>query len=78
MPRFYGVKLTTVWIVRDPGPLSELADVVGPCKVREFAALAIGTGHERWRQENTTLYTEEGEAVADASERIARRRQKPS
>ena len=67
------MKLNRVWVVRDPSPVSELVDILFETIVAKLPAYVIGTGITQWEHENTTLYTEEGEARRDAANRLAKR-----
>ena len=67
------MRLTKIWLVRDPGPDSELADCCHEAESPiELCHIFMGTGLARWKGENTVLYTEEGEAKRDALSRFKR------
>ena len=68
------MKITKIWVVHNPSPVSELEDVLHETDVHGLAPLIIGTGLDTWRHENTALYTEEGEAKRDA---VARMKKQP-
>lgn len=67
------MKLSTVWIVRDPGPRSTLADVCFSKPVERLGMYAVGAGALTWADEHHALYTTAAEAEADALERLAKR-----
>jgi hypothetical protein len=58
-----------VWIVRDPGPTSELVDIFWETTFGELPKSVLGAG-QRWYDENTTLYDDEVEAREDAEARL--------
>ena len=67
------MKVTTIWIVRDPGPNSELVDVCWEVSVgQRLAHYYIGRGRV-WKAEHHALYTTREEAEADAHARLAAR-----
>ena len=69
------MKLNNIWVVHDPTPDSELIDILYEAKgPNELASLIIGTGLSQWKHENTTLYTEEGEAKKDAEARMKKQK----
>lgn len=71
------MKLTAIWIVRDPQPWSELVDIVfeaSPKKLAHYIIGVAGCASNPWEAENHTMYTEKAEAMADAKERLARQR----
>jgi hypothetical protein len=67
------MKLAKVWIVRDPSPNSVVEDVCWEQDVARLGRYVWGSGQGVWEAERTTLYTDEGEAMADAKARLARR-----
>jgi hypothetical protein len=67
------MKLVTVWMVRDPSPKSLLEDIVWEQDVARLGRYVWGSGQGVWEAERTTLYTDEGEAMADAKARLAQR-----
>ena len=67
------MKLTTIFIVRDPGPLSEIEDICYEVAVSHLDDYIIGGGTGTWRHENTVVYTTAAEALADASTRLIAR-----
>jgi len=70
-------KLTTIWVVRDPSPLSIMADILYRVdSPNEMARVIIGTGYDQFMAEHTTFYTDEAEARADAEQRMANRSKK--
>jgi hypothetical protein len=68
------VKLTTLWIVRDPSPHSELADIVFQMDVRGLGTYVLGCPPGAWLREQHALFTEKDEAVADGVQRLVRAR----
>lgn len=67
-------KINTVWVVKDPTPHSELADIFFEATVPFLINYILGTGSKgQWEQENTTLYDNKGEAQADAKRRMRKR-----
>lgn len=67
------MKLSTVWIVRDPGPRRTLADVCFSVPVEQLGMYAVGAGALTWADEHHALYTTAAEAESDAQERMAAR-----
>jgi hypothetical protein len=67
------VKLTTVYVVRDPGSTSTLADIVWCCSTEWLARYIAGCGVEAWAAEQHTLWTTAVEADEDARARMAKR-----
>jgi hypothetical protein len=64
-----------VWIVTDPGPLSEMADVLRELTLADFELVIRGyqmTG-ELFADRDGTIYTERKEAEKDARRRLERR-----
>lgn len=72
------MKLSKIWVVIDPSPVSEMLDVLFETTVAELPLYVIGTGAAQWRKENTTLYTEEAEARRDAEARMAKEKKPAS
>jgi hypothetical protein len=66
------VKLASLWIVRDPSPHSELADVVFEMDPRRLDHYALGCPPGAWAREQHTLFTEKDEAVAEGIRRLVR------
>jgi hypothetical protein len=66
------MKLTTVWIVRDPNELCELVDIVWEQKVDGLDRYILGGEHGTWVRERHTVYADRDEAVADAIRRLVR------
>jgi hypothetical protein len=67
------MKLAKVWMVRDPSPNSVLEDVCWEQDVTRLGRYVWGSGQGVWEEERTSLYTDEGEAMADAKARLAQR-----
>ena len=67
------MKIDRLWVVTDPTPNSVIEDILFDTSPVRFPYYVIGTGADRWRAENTTLYTEEAEARADAEARLRNR-----
>ncbi len=63
-----------VWIVTDARPTSTIADVMSETTLNDMANMARG-GLEPAR-ENLCLYTERTAALADALDRLARKRER--
>jgi len=68
------MKITKIWVVRDPSPVSEIDDILFEVDVDRLMRIFMGTGQAQWRNENTTLYTEAGEAKKDAKARMQKRK----
>jgi hypothetical protein len=68
------MKLATVWIVRDPGPQSELVDVVFDMDARRLGDYVTGAGAGVWQREHHTLFTGKDEAVAEGIRRLVQAR----
>lgn len=66
------MKLTSIWVVSDPSPVSELSDILYQTTPERLPLHVIGTGANRWQYEHTTLYTNEAEARRDAESRHRR------
>ena len=62
-----------LWIVRNPGDQSILADILWKTRPIDLAEYVIGAGAALWRAEETTMYTNESEARLDAEQRLASR-----
>ena len=72
------MKLEKIWMVTDPTPVSELADVLWETDVIDLMHWVIGSMafHNctcRKGIETPTLYTEEAEAREDAESRLQKR-----
>ena len=73
------MKLEKIWMVTDPTPVSELADVLWETDVIDLMHWVIGSMafHNcptcRKGIETLTLYTEEAEAREDAESRLQKR-----
>jgi hypothetical protein len=65
--------LTALYIVRDPSPASTLRDICWETTPDRLGAYAAGAGYAVWHGEHTALYTDRGEAEADARARLAKR-----
>lgn len=70
------MKLEALWIVRDPSPHSDVADICFSMPVPRLGDYVLGCPRGAWRGERHTVYTDEGEARADAEARL-RARAKP-
>ena len=70
------MKITKIWIVRDPSEVSEMGDILFETDVNGLARIILGTGLSTWEHEHTTLYTEAGEAKHDADARMKKRTKK--
>lgn len=71
------MKLATIFLVRNPSEISVLEDCFSETTVARLADYIRGSeaihGQRVWTEENTTIYTERGEAIEDAKKRIAKR-----
>jgi hypothetical protein len=65
------VKLDTVWLVRDPSPISVIEDICWGQEVRRLERYVWGSGQGVWEAERTTMYSDREEAMADAKARLA-------
>jgi len=68
------MRLAVLWIVRDPSPHSELADVVFEMNVRQLGDYVVGAGPGTWQREEHTVYTQKDEAVQEGMRRLVRLR----
>lgn len=59
-----------LWIVRNPGPDSTLADILFRLPVDDLGDYAIGAGPGAWRSEMHSVYVSEDEARQDAEARM--------
>jgi hypothetical protein len=66
------MKLTTVWIVRDPTPMSELQDIVWEQLIERLDRYVFGAGPHQWSGEDHTMFTDKDEAVGEATGRLVR------
>ena len=67
------MKITTetkLWIVIDPTPVSEMADIFFQADMRGLERIIVGSLPERMTDKNMTIYTKESEASLDAIERL--------
>ncbi len=62
--------LRHLWIVRNPGPDSTLADILFRTSADDLGDYACGAGPGTWRREMHTCYLSEDEARADAEARL--------
>jgi hypothetical protein len=67
------LKLDNFWVVRDPGPQSELVDVVFEMDVTRVGNYVLGAGPGTWEREHHTVFTEKDEAVAEGIRRLIQR-----
>lgn len=58
------------WVVRDPGPNSELSDILIETSFHDLPAYVIGTGLARFQHENHQAYDNYEEAKHDAIHRM--------
>lgn len=65
------MKLDTVWLVRDPSPISVIEDICWEQEVRRLGCYVWGSGQGVWEAERTTMYSDREEAMADAKARLA-------
>jgi len=66
---------STLWMVLDPSPTSELCDIMwcpGSFQTLEMAIVG-GSPADRYCKRNPTIYTDAAEALSDAEARIAAR-----
>jgi hypothetical protein len=70
------VKLSAIYIVRDPTPGSVLADILYETTIDRLWCYCGGSGPGSWSAEHTAVYTDGDEAYADAAERIHNRDRK--
>ena len=66
------------WCVRDPGPVSEVNDILFPVTFATLPVYTAGTGLALYKRERHTFYESYNEALADAAERLFARGGKPS
>ena len=66
---------TKLWIVTDPTPVSILPDICWPATLANLENQIIGAGvvGEKMSDKNMTIYTDMGEAEADAESRLIAR-----
>ena len=64
------MKIGSVWVVRDPGPQSELGDVVWQTTTKRLHYYVAGATIPTWEREHHAMYTERDEALADALLRV--------
>lgn len=67
------MRINRLWLVRDPSPVSVLADIVFETDPIKIANYIRGCLPAQWVIENHAMYTDEGEAMADARARLAAR-----
>jgi len=71
------MKLSALWIVRDPSPISEIIDILWEQDLKEFAYQILGAqavgGMGVCVTENWAYYTSAKEAAADAKARLTQR-----
>jgi hypothetical protein len=74
------MKISTLWAVLDPTPVSEMADICFEATPEDFCNWAAGSAclGRAPEDRNLTLYTTGEEAKADAQARIERRDKKPA
>jgi len=70
------MKITKLWVVKDPTPDSEMIDIVFEMDMNKLGNYIAGGPHGAWAKENHTAYTEEGEAKKDAGLRMKARNEK--
>ena len=63
---------TKLWIVTDPTPVSVKYDIFFPATLAELELQILGAGvvGDRMTDKNMTIYTDMGEAEADAESRL--------
>ena len=66
-----------IWCVRDPGPLSELDDIVFNTSFAKLPEYVVGTGIVRFRLEQHEFYDSYEEAVEDGVRRLTARQPRP-
>ena len=71
------MRLDTLWIVCDPTPASEFADICWEQPVRtlhyQIVGIAMMPPRNEWQLRDYTIWTTEAEALADANARLAAR-----
>jgi len=72
------MKITTqtkLWIVTDPSPVSILADICFPATLAELELQILGASVVGYKltDKNMTIYTDIGDAEADAESRLCAR-----
>ena len=69
-----GKQIKKFWVVRDPTPDSELADILFETSINEFAAYCLGSGAlAQFKSENHVMYDGSAEAKKDAEARMKSR-----
>lgn len=72
------MRLDIVWLVRDPGPLSTMGDILTKVTAARLdlyiLARAWGArGADAWRAENTAVFSDLESAFQEAERRLSRR-----
>lgn len=62
--------LDKFWVVRNPGPKSEMSECCFETDMPTFTNYVFGTGKDRFEVENHTIHTSERSARADAEMRF--------
>lgn len=66
-----GKQIKKFWVVKDPGPSSELGDIMFESDINEFAAYCLGSGTWKYfKSENHVMYDSSAEAKKDAEARM--------
>ena len=65
------MKINIIWCVRDPGPQSQLVDILWSCPV--YRVDLYLNPQEGWDAKRCSFYTEHQEALEDAQARLRAR-----
>lgn len=64
------MKITKIWIVRNPSHLSLKDDIFWESTVDKFASYCCGAGVQQFESEQHSVYTSKEEATIDAEMRL--------
>jgi hypothetical protein len=62
-----------IWCVRDPGPESDMGDILFSTSLAMLPEYVVGTGLPRYRLKRHEFYDDYEEAVRDATARLVKR-----
>jgi hypothetical protein len=65
------VKLSKVWLVRDPSRTSTLVDICWEQEVARLDRYVLGSPGNAWTNENHAMFATEKEAKEEAGKRLA-------
>jgi len=63
-------EIKKVWVVRDPTPESEMVDILYETDIPGLIDFLLGSKRGTWKRENSSLYDNKTEALADAENRF--------